>query len=612
MNTLEQGRDIIRQFALQLPETPGVYRMLGTADDVLYVGKARMLKRRVLSYTQTERLPHRLKRMVSLTNRMEFIHTETEVEALLLEQNLIKQMKPAFNILLKDDKAYPFILLSDHEFPRIAKHRGARVEKGKYYGPFASPSAVYKTVEQLTRAFQIRNCPDTVFAGRTRPCLQYHIKRCTAPCVNYVDKETYAEQVQQARDFLGGKSSAIKTKLMQQMEVAAESLQFEQAAKLRDRIKALASITLLQDIYVEGLGDADVLACAIDSARKMGCIQIFFFRNSHNFGNRAFYPKIEGDESAADILEAFVNSFYAEMVPPETILLAQDIEEKDLIAEALQLRHSLKKRPEISFPQRGDRVRVRDFVFENAQQALARHVAARTADHKNLEKLAEIFALGQMPERIEVYDNSHTGGTNMLAGMVVATPAGFKKAAYRKFNIREAEASDDFGMMREVMRRRFKNGLGDGGERPDLLLIDGGEGQLSSVYSVLDELGLSEDVAVVAISKGPDRNAGREWMHQRGQDPFQLPVDDAALHYLQRLRDEAHRFAIGTMRVKRQKVMVGSRLDEIAGIGPKRKKALLAHFGSPALVARAGLADLEAVAGIDKKTAKLVFDFYQS
>lgn len=610
MSNLDRGAGVIRAMARSLPETPGVYRMLGKKGEVLYVGKARSLRRRVTNYTQLDRQPLRLKRMISETMTMEVIHTHTEVEALLLEANMIKKLMPRFNILLRDDKSFPYILITDdHPYPRIVKHRGAQGLNGEYFGPFASGGAVSRTLETLQRAFLIRNCTDSYFAARTRPCLQYHIKRCTAPCTDMVTKQEYAAQVDEARYFLRGKSREVVARYAKQMEQASEAMEFERAAALRDRIRALSHILLDQDVNVTDIDDADVIV--LRQNRGMSCVQVFFFRGGQNYGNQAFYPRHDAEETPADVLAAFLIQFYQDKVPADTVLLNLEVSEKALIAEALQERHGLRRLPALAVPRRGSRSRLIEFAEKNADAALSRHMAERAGDGKALGMIAQLFGMDAPPRRIEVYDNSHTGGTNMVAGMIVAGPEGLRKNAYRKFNIKAAAASDDFGMMREVMERRFKRLSGDEAEEwPDLLLIDGGQGQLSSVMGILRELGVDGRVHVVAISKGPDRNAGREWFHREGHEPLQLPVNDATLMYMQRLRDEAHRFAIGTMRARRAKAMVSSSLDELPGIGPARKKALLAHFGSGKAVERAGLSDLEKVEGISHAFAKRIYDYF--
>lgn len=612
--SIDEGIEIIRAQARNLPDSPGVYRMLGVNDDPLYVGKARALKRRVVSYTRWDQLPKRLQRMVAETVKMEIIHTHTEVEALLLEANLIKKLRPRYNILLKDDKSFPYIrIAADHDFPRVEKYRGAQDKDGDYFGPFASGYAVNETIGVLQRAFYLRNCSDNIFASRTRPCLQYHIKRCTAPCVDYVTKEQYASQVDEAKQFLAGKSRAIIERFSQAMQHASERMDYEEAARYRDRVQALNHIQLKQDINVQNVDDADVFALAREGG--VSCVQVFFFRQGQNFGNKSYFPRAGEDDSDEAILAAFLPQFYASRTPPREILLSHEIAEANLIEAALREMHNTRYAISVAAPQRGDRRRIMDFVCSNAKHALQRHKIERAGDNIGLGRVQEIFELAEMPQRIEIYDNSHIQGTNKIGAMVVATPEGLKKGAYRKFNIKTTETGDDFAMMREVFSRRFTRALeegrqGDPEHWPDLVLIDGGIGQLNVCHEVLATLGIADQFCVVAISKGPDRNAGREQFHRKGKAPFQLDFDDPGLMYMQRLRDEAHRFAIGAHRAKRAKAMIASSLDEVAGIGPTRKKALLAHFGSARAVENAGLKDLETVPGINKATAKLIYDHY--
>ncbi len=610
--SLERGAEIIRGYAKTLPEKPGVYRMLDGRGEVLYVGKARALKKRVVTYSHVMKLPNRLKRMVSQTETMEFITTNSEVEALLLESNMIKKLRPPFNILLKDDKSFPYILFrSDHEFPQVQKHRGARGGKGEYFGPFASAGAVNHTIDLLQRVFKLRNCSDSYFAARKRPCLQYHIKRCTAPCVGKISAEEYAISANQARAFLTGDSKAIQTEFRALMEAASEDMDFERAAEYRDRIRALASIQSHQDINIEGMKDADVIAFYQREGKT--CIQVFFFRGGQNFGNRAYFPKHDTEEEVGDILSDFMAQFYdGKPVPPEilTVCCPSEIE---LLQEAFSQKEG--RKVTISVPERGQRKRLLEFVSKNAKEALERHLLERKGEGELLEGVAKLFGMEAVPERIEVYDNSHISGTNMVGGMVVAGIEGFRKGAYRKFNIKQAEAADDYGMMREVMARRFGRAIKDDIDRgseewPDLLLIDGGLGQFNAVKEVLQEMGVWEDLTVVAIAKGPDRNAGREQFFMEGREPFQLPVNDAVLHYLQRLRDEVHRFAIGAHRTRRKMDITKNPLDEIAGIGAARKKALLHHFGSAKAIKSAGVEDLLKVEGISRAQAEKIFAFF--
>jgi len=619
---LERGAEIIRDYVKNLPTTPGVYRMIGENGDVLYVGKAKALKKRVVSYTHIDKLPMRLKRMVALTYSMEFVNTHTEVEALLLESNLIKKLKPRYNILLRDDKSFPYILVTgDHDFPQVKKHRGAKKSSkekggGEYFGPFASAGAVNHTIHLLQRVFQLRNCTDHVFANRTRPCLQYHIKRCTAPCVDKVSQDEYAVQVHQARQFLSGKSRAVQEMFAIQMQEASEAEDFEKAAQLRDRIKALSTIQSKQDINLEGVGDADVMALAQHEGKT--CVQVFFFRGGQNYGNRAYFPRHDVEETVEDILANFMAQFYENKPVPKEIYVSDEPSERVLLEEALATRRDQGKIV-ISKPSRGARKRLIDFVMNNASSALKRHLAERASEAKHLENVAKLFDMDETPKRIEVYDNSHIAGTNMVGAMVVADAEGFRKNAYRKFNIKEAIEGDDYGMMREVMTRRFTRALKEdvdkeGEDWPDILLIDGGLGQFNAVKETLEELGVYDDVLVVGISKHEGRHAGREQFFVDGTDglkpPFQLPVNDPTLHYLQRLRDEVHRFAIGAHRTRRKNDISKSPLDGIDGIGAKRKKALLLHFGSAKDVAGAGIEDLLKVDGISRAMAEKIYGFF--
>ena len=622
---IERGITVIRDMVRTLPNAPGVYRMLDAHGDVLYVGKARSLKKRVVSYTHAAKLPHRLFRMVSETTAMEIVRTHTEVEALLLESNLIKRLRPRFNVLLRDDKSFPHILVTgDHPFPQITKHRGARNRRGQYFGPFASAGAVNRTITALQRAFLLRNCSDSMFANRRRPCLQYQIKRCAAPCVGYVSEADYAELVDQATRFLTGQTTQVQRGLAESMQAASDALEFETAAIFRNRIRALTAIQANQDINVEGVDEADVIALHAEGGQT--CIQVFFFRAGSNFGNRAYFPSHDKETDAADVLAAFVGQFYDDKVPPRLVLVSHDIEEAGLIADALSTRAD--RRVEVSRPQRGGRRKLMDHALTNAREALGRRMAESASQRRLLEGVAAAFDLDATPDRIEVYDNSHIQGSDAVGAMIVAGPDGFAKNAYRKFNIRnvvdrasardetltEVEAGDDFAMMRQVLTRRFSRTLKEDPERrsdgwPDLVLVDGGQGQLNVALEVFAELGI-DDVAVVGVAKGPDRDAGRERFFLPGRTPFTLERRDPVLYFLQRLRDEAHRFAIETHRAKRTKALGSNPLDEIPGIGAKRKKALLHHFGSARSVARAGLSDLEAVDGISKAVARKVYDFF--
>ena len=610
---LEAGVAAIRNVVKTLPIRPGVYRMHDARGDVLYVGKAKALKNRVTNYTQVDRLPNRLRRMVSQTRSMTIVTTNSEAEALLLEAQLIKRYRPAYNVLLRDDKSFPFILLrADHDFPRIQKHRGVRRAKGNYYGPFASAGSVNTTLNALQKLFLLRSCTDSYFNNRDRPCLLYQIRRCSAPCVGRIDAAGYAELVADAKAFLGGKSTAVQTKLAGEMEKAAEALDFELAAVLRDRLKALTFIQGSQAIHAEGVGDADVFALAAKSGH-IG-IQAFFIRGGQNWGHRAFFPTHTADLDEAEIFSSFLAQFYEDVPPAKMILLDRDLPDAPLLAEALGA--ALGRKVEIQVPQRGDRKRLVDQASRNAVEALDRRLAETTTQAKLLREVAELFDLAEPPQRIEIYDNSHIQGSNALGAMVVAGPEGFQKGQYRKFNIKRAETmpGDDFAMMREVMARRFGRALEedpdrDKGHWPDLVLIDGGKGQVSAVKGVLDELGI-EDLAFVGVSKGPDRNAGREIFHFPDGRELTLPINAPVLFYLQRLRDEAHRFAIGAHRTKRAKAITSSPLDEVPGIGPARKKALLQHFGTARAVRAASLEDLQRAPGVSAAVAQAVYDFY--
>ena len=610
---LEAGVAAIRNVVKTLPIKPGVYRMYDARGDVLYVGKAKALKNRVTNYTQVDRLPNRLRRMVAQTRSMTIVTTNSEAEALLLEAQLIKRYRPAYNVLLRDDKSFPFILLrADHEFPRIQKHRGARRAKGNYYGPFASAGSVNMTLNALQKLFLLRSCTDSFFNNRDRPCLLYQIKRCSAPCVGRIDDAAYGELVDVAKAFLGGKSTDVQAKLAREMESAADALDFEQAAVLRDRLKALTFIQGSQAINAEGVGDADIFALATRSG-QVG-VQAFFIRGGQNWGHRAFFPTHTSDLEEVEIFSSFLAQFYEDVPPARTILLDRELPDADLLAEALG--SQIGRKVDIQAPQRGDRKRLVDQAVRNAIEALERRLAETTTQAKLLREVAELFDLAEPPQRIEVYDNSHIQGTNALGAMIVAGPEGFQKGQYRKFNIRNAETvpGDDFAMMREVMARRFGRALEEDPDRdkglwPDLALIDGGKGQVSAVKAALEELGI-EDFAFVGVSKGPDRNAGREIFHFPDGRELTLPLNAPVLFYLQRLRDEAHRFAIGAHRSKRARAMAASPLDEVPGVGPARKKALLMHFGTARAVRSASLEDLQRAPGVSAAVAQVVFDFY--
>jgi excinuclease ABC subunit C len=610
---LEAGVAAIRQTVKSLPVRPGVYRMLDAKGDVLYVGKARALRNRVTNYTQVARLTKRLQRMVSQTRSMQIVTTNTESEALLLEAQLIKRYRPPYNVLLRDDKSFPFILLrEDHPYPQIRKHRGARRHKGQYYGPFASAGSVTRTLNALQKLFLLRSCTDTFLATRKRPCLLFQIRRCSAPCVGRVTPEAYAELVQDAKDFLGGKSSQVQLKLAAAMNEAAEAMDYELAAVFRDRLRSLTFIQGSQAIAAEGLGDADIFALAAKGGTM--CVQAFFIRGGNNWGHRSFFPAHTADVPEAEVLASFLMQFYEEVPPPRQILLDRDVPEAELLAEALTERSD--RKVVLRVPKRGDHVRMIRQASRNAEEELDRHLAETSTQAKTMRALTELFELAEPPGRIEVYDNSHVMGTNAVGAMIVAGPEGFRKNQYRKFNIKRPETApgDDFAMMREVLGRRFarlekEDPDRSRGEWPDLLLIDGGKGQLSAVIETLECAGI-HDVPVVAISKGPDRNAGREVMHMPGGREITLPVNSPVLFYLQRLRDEAHRFAIGAHRAKRAKSMTASPLDEVPGIGPSRKRALLMHFGTAKAVRGAALEDLEKAPGISKTMARGIYDYF--
>ncbi|WP_126176260.1 excinuclease ABC subunit UvrC [Tsuneonella rigui] len=613
---IEAGVAAIRDTVRTLKPKPGVYRMLDARGDVLYVGKARSLKARVANYTQVKALSTRLKRMVSQTRGMEIVTTNSEAEALLLEAQLIKRFRPPYNVLLRDDKSFPFILLrADHAFPRIQKHRGARRSKGNYYGPFASAGSVNTTINALQKLFLLRSCTDSFFARRDRPCLLYQIKRCSAPCVGRIDEAGYAELVAETKDFLSGKSGAVQKKIETQMAAAAADLDFERAAMLRDRLRAATAIQGSQAINAAGVGDADVFALA-SKGGQMG-IQAFFVRGGQNWGHRAFFPSHVEGETEADVLADVLAQFYEEVPPPRTILLDRKLPEGELLAEALC--ESAGHRVEISVPQRGDRRRLMAQAQRNAIEALDRRLAESGTKAKIMRELADFLELSDAPDRIEVYDNSHIQGTKAVGAMIVAGPEGYRKGQYRKFNIKTAQTNDDFAMMREVMTRRFARALEEDPDRsqergsgvwPDLVLIDGGKGQMSSVKDALEELGI-EDVPLIAIAKGPHHGReGREVFHFPDGREKTLPTNSPLLFYLQTLRDEVHRFAIGAHRAKRSRAISASPLDEIPGIGPGRKRALLLHFGTAGKVRAAALEDLKRTPGISEGVAQKIYDFY--
>lgn len=613
-DTEQTGVAAIRRALRTAPTTPGVYRMLDAAGDVLYVGKAKHIRRRVTSYVRSAGLSTRIRRMVALTRQMEFVSTHTEAEALLLEASLIKRWRPPFNVILRDDKSFPYIaIFGDHAFPRLGKHRGARRAKGEYFGPFASAGHVNRTLNTLQKIFLLRSCSDSVFANRSRPCLLYQIKRCSAPCVGRIDAAAYDRLVADTRDFLLGRSTDIQDRLAASMSEAAEALDFETAAILRDRLKALAHIQSQQSVASARISDADIVAIATAGGRS--CIQVFFFRGGLNRGNRPYFPRHEPDAGEEEILAQFLAQFYDDKPAPGLILLDRRLKDGALLAEALSL--GAGRRVVLSTPQRGEKRRLVAAAADNARRALDRRLAETANESRLMALVAEALGLARSPERIEVYDNSHIQGAHALGAMIVAGREGFEKARYRRFDMRRTELvpGDDFAMMREMLERRFARLLREDPERdrglwPDLVLIDGGKGQLGIAEEVMTRLGV-DDVALVAVSKGPERNAGREQFHMPGRDaPLMLKPGDPALHYLQRLRDEAHRFAISGHRAKRTRAIAANPLDDVPGIGPKRKRALLHHFGSAKGVADAALHDLMLVEGISEGMARTIYDHF--
>lgn len=617
------GFEVIGEFVKRLPGAPGVYRMLNENGDVLYVGKARNLKNRVTSYSRTTGHTNRIARMISDTASMEFITTHTEIEALLLEANLVKRLRPRYNVLLRDDKSFPYILVSgDHEAAGLFKHRGARSRKGKYFGPFASAGAVNDTISTLQKVFLLRTCTDSFYQGRTRPCLQHQIKRCAAPCTGEITLENYEKLVQEAYDFLSGKSQKIKTHLSEQMQAASERLDFEQAAMYRDRLGSLSHVQSHQGINPRHVDEADIFALHQESGQS--CIQVFFFRTGQNWGNRAYFPRADKSFEPEEILGAFLGQFYDDKPVPKLVLISHEIEDQQLLQEALSVRAN--RKVQVSQPKRGEKRELVNHVQTNAREALGRRLAENASHEKLMAGMAEAFDLKEPPNRVEVYDNSHIMGTNAVGAMIVAGPEGFVKNQYRKFNIKSKDIvpGDDYGMMREVMTRRFSRLIKERGPKseqldaedgslvpwPDLVLIDGGLGQLNAVREVMKELELLDVVPLVGIAKGPDRDAGRERFFINGRSPFSLPVRDPVLYHIQRLRDEAHRFAIGTHRAKRKKEMIKNPLDEISGIGPARKRAILHHFGSAKATSRAGIEDLKAVEGVSAQMAQVIYDFF--
>ena len=612
-DVVQTGQEVIQAYLKTLDGSPGVYRMLNAKGEVLYVGKARNLKARVSSYARDHGHSARIARMVFETASMMFLTTRTETEALLLEQNLIKQLKPRYNVLLRDDKSFPNILIGkDHPFPQIKKHRGKKTEKGSYFGPFASGGAVTRTLNQLQKVFLLRNCTDSMFEGRTRPCLQYQIKRCAAPCVGKVDGPTYAALVQDAELFLQGKTTAVQADLAKQMSTASEAMEFERAASLRDRIKALTQVQQSQGINPRGVEQADVIALHLDHGQA--CVQVFFIRAHQSWGNRDFYPKTGAGAEEPEIMEAFLAQFYDDKDPPPLILLSHPVENPDLVGQLLSERAG--RKVELAVPLRGEKAELLENAARNARESLARRMSESSTQNTLLRGLAEAFDLDAPPTRIEVYDNAHIQGSDAVGGMIVAGAEGFLKSQYRKFNIKSAAGanSDDFGMMREVMTRRFERLLKEDPDRksdawPDLLLIDGGAGQISAVAGILADLGV-EDIAVVGVAKGIDRDAGKEEFHRTGLPVMALPRNDPVLYFIQRLRDEAHRWANGAHRAKRAKAVSITPLDDIPGVGAMRKRALLAHFGSAKAVRRAGVPDLMAVGGISQAMAEAIYNYF--
>ena len=624
--TLAAGRAAIARFAKLAPSASGVYRMIDAQGDVLYVGKAKNIRKRVTAYARPTGHDSRISRMIAATVSLEFVSTKTETEALLLEANLIKRLRPRFNVLLRDDKSFPYILItSDHWAPQILKHRGARTRPGHYYGPFASAGAVNRTINTLERAFLLRSCSDSYFEARTRPCLLFQIKRCSAPCTREINFAGYSELVKEANEFLSGRSQSVQKEMAREMDKASAALDYERAAIYRDRLSALSAIQSHQGINPCSTDEADVFA--VHQAGGYSCVEVFFFRTGQNWGNRAYFPKADRSIGPAEVLGAFLAQFYDDKPPPRLILVSHDFDERALLAQALTAKSG--RKVEVSAPQRGERKELVQHALANAREALARKLADTSSQQKLLGALKETFSLPRPPGRIEVYDNSHTGGTNAVGAMVVAGPDGFRKNQYRKFNIRSSDLTpgDDYGMMREVLERRFKrlleenprtvaNNVRDlitGGAEdqpwPDLLLIDGGQGQLNAAQETLSALGIV-DVPVVAIAKGPDRDAGRETFFMTGRAPFKLPPRDPLLYFIERLRDEAHRFAVGSHRTRRKKDIREAGLQEIPGVGPTRKRALLRHFGTVKAIERASLPDLAQVPGISAETARKIYEFF--
>jgi excinuclease ABC subunit C len=628
--TLGAGRAAVARFAKLAPAAPGVYRMIDAQGNVLYVGKAKNIRKRVTNYARPTAYDARIARMIASTVSLEIVTTKTETEALLLEANLIKRLRPRFNVLLRDDKSFPYILItSDHWAPQILKHRGARTRPGHYYGPFASAGAVNRTINALQRAFLLRSCSDSFFESRSRPCLLYQIKRCSAPCTCEIDYAGYSELVREANEFLSGRSRSVQKELATAMDRASEALDFEHAGVYRDRLSALSAIQSHQGINPRSTEEADVFA--VHQGGGYNCIEVFFFRTGQNWGNRAYFPKADRTLEPGEVLSAFMAQFYDDKPPPRLILVSHDFEERALLGEALSTKAG--KKVEVSAPQRGERKELVTHALANAREALARKLADTSSQQKLLNALTETFGLSRVPRRIEVYDNSHIAGSNPVGAMIVAGPEGLRKNQYRKFNIRSGELApgDDYGMLREVLQRRFKRLLADGPRpspadtppvgqddetgtddeqpRPDLLLIDGGQGQLAAAQETLAALGVT-DIQLIAIAKGPDRDAGRESFFMAGRSPFKLPPRDPLLYFIERLRDEAHRFAVGSHRTRRKKDIREAGLQEIPGVGPTRKRALLRHFGTVKSIERASLPDLAQVPGINAETARKIYEFF--
>ncbi|KMW56255.1 Excinuclease ABC subunit C [Candidatus Rhodobacter oscarellae] len=607
------GHQVIKSYLKTIDNSPGVYRMLDAQNRVLYVGKARNLTARVSSYARPTGHSPRIARMIRDTAAMMFLSTRTETEALLLEQNLIKQLKPRYNVLLRDDKSFPNIFISsEHDFPRLEKHRGAKTRKGRYYGPFASAGAVNRTINTLQKVFLLRTCSDREVEAGDRPCLNYHMKRCSGPCGGKISKEDYAKLVREADDFLQGKTNKVQAQLAEQMQAASDAMEFERAAALRDRIQALSSVQSAQGINPRGVAEADVIALHMDSGQA--CVQVFFIRSNQNWGNRDYYPRLGGTESPAEVLQAFVGQFYDNKEPPRMLILSDGIEDMDLMAEALAEKAG--RKVQILVPQRGEKQELVTGALRNARESLARKMSETATQAKLLAGLAEAFGLKEPPGRIEVYDNSHIQGAHAVGAMIVAGPEGLMKNHYRKFNIKGEDLTpgDDFGMMKEVLTRRFQRLLKEDPDRengiwPDLLLIDGGAGQVSAVHQIMTELGVA-DIAMVGVAKGVDRDAGKEEFHRIGARTMALRHNDPVLYFVQRLRDEAHRFAIGTHRAKRSKAIGATPLDDVPGVGAARKRALLQHFGSAKAVSRANLADLKAVDGVSANLAEKIYNFF--